>query len=219
MEAAPHFAAWDVVKEALARLRDDSKTFEVFCCEQLDDLEAQEQELQRRTGELEQHKAELEEARAQLARLASVAVELADARSELVKVKSELMEQREAAAEATRRAAGLEKQMSQLRREAATLETDLADGRQRTDVEKRRMTEQRAEWVGDLLRGALDLQSQTQEGEADLKVVREDVDAMCAEAAEAASTARVDPVLGAVMQQFEALQKGRGGKVGRQGVA
>jgi chromosome segregation ATPase len=150
-----------------------------------------------------------------------VADELADARSELVKVKSELMEQREAAAEASRRTAGLEKQVTQLRRENAALESDLAESRQRTDTEKRRLSEQRAEWVGELLRSALDLQSQAHDTEADLKVVHDDMDAMSAEAiaAEAASAARVDPVLGAVMQQFEALQKGRGGKVGRQGVA
>jgi chromosome segregation ATPase len=203
-------------------LREDSQTFEVFCAEQLDELEAHREEIERRKGELDGQRAELDDAKAQLARLASVAVELADARSELVKIKSELMEQREAAAESQRKATSLEKQVSQLRRENAALETDLAESRHRHDTEKRRLSEQRAEWVGELLRSALDLQSQSQDTEADLKVVHDDTDLLAAEAhsAEAAAAARGDPVLGAVMQQFEALQKGRGGKPARQqGVA
>jgi chromosome segregation ATPase len=226
MDAAPPFAAWDAVKEVLARLKEDSQRFEVFCSEQLDELEAQREAIEAKKRELEQQRAalspELDEARSQLARLASVAVDLADARSELVKTKSELLEQREAAAEASRRATTLEKQVSQLRRENAALETDLAESRHRAETEKRRLSEQRAEWVGELLRSALDLQAQTRDTEADLKVVHDDTDALAAEAlaAKAASSARVDPVLGAVMQQFEALQKGRDrGKVGRQDVA
>jgi len=216
VDAAPPIAGWDVVKEALARLRDDSQRFEQFCAEQLDDLDAQREELEQQKQEFEQERADLQEeldkARSQLARLASVAVELADARSELVKVKSEVLEQRETAAEATRRAATLEKQVTQLRREIAALESDLAESRDRADSENRRLSDQRAEWVGELLRSALDLQPPSKD--ADLKVVHDEGDAP----ADAEAVARVDPVLGAVMQQFESLQKGRDRK-GRQGVA
>ena len=210
MEAAPPIAGWEVVKEALALLREDNQRFEQFCEEQFDDLEAQREELEQQKQELETEQAaveaELDQARTQLSRLASVAVELADTRSELVRVKSDLLDQREAAAEAQRRAAALEKQVAQLRREIAALETDLSESRHRADSEKRRLSDQRAEWVGDLLRSALDLQSQSHDKEADLKVVHDDSDAA---SAEAEAIARVDPVLGAVMQQFESLQKGR----------
>jgi chromosome segregation ATPase len=199
------------VKEALARLREDNQHFEQFCTEQLDDLDLQREELEQQKQDLDAERAALEEeldqSRAQLSRLASVAVELADARSELVKVKDDLRDEHEAAAEAQRRAAAVEKQVAQLRREIAALETDLSESRYRADCEKRRLSEQRAEWVGDLLRSALDLQSQTRDTDADLKVVHVEPDAL---ASEAEAIARVDPVLGAVMQQFEALQKGRG---------
>lgn len=216
MAAAPPIAGWDVVQEALAKLREDSQRFEQFCAEQMDELETQREELEQQQQQFDQERADLQEeldkARTQLARLASVAVELADARSELVKVKGDLLDERETAAEATRRAAALEKQVAQFRREIAALENDLAESRQRADSEKRRLSEQRAEWVGELLRSALDLQSQTKD--ADLKVVHDEGDAL----ADAESIAHVDPVLGAVMQQFESLQKGRERK-GRQGVA
>ena len=216
MDAAPPIVGWDVVKEALALLREDNQRFEQFCEEQLDELEAQREELAEQKQAADQERAasegELAQARSQLARLASVAVELADARSELVRLKGDLLEQREVAAEAGRRATGLEKQVAQMRREISALETDLADSRDRADTEKRRMSEQRAEWVGDLLRSALDLQGQPKD--ADLKIVHDEPDV----ASEAEVVSRVDPVLGAVMQQFEALQKGRS-KQGRQGVA
>jgi chromosome segregation ATPase len=211
VDAAPSIAGWDVVKEALARLREDNQHFEQFCAEQLDELDSQREELARQQEEFEAQRAELvdelEKARAQLSRLASVAVELADARSEIVKLKGELRDERDAAAEAQRRTAGMEKQVSQLRREIAALETDLAESRDRVDSEKRRMNDQRAEWVGDLLRSALDMQSQPHD--ADLKVVHDEPDTGAESESESEAIACVDPVLGAVMQQFEALQKGR----------
>lgn len=210
MDAAPPIAGWDVVQDALAHLREDNQRFEQFCEEQLDDLDAQREELEQQQQGLEAERVALEEeldqARAQLSRLASAAVELADARSELVRVKGDLLDQREAAAEAQRRAVALEKQVAQLRREIAALETDLSESRHRADSEKRRLSDQRAEWVGDLLRSALDLQSQTRDKDADLKLVHDETDSL---SAESEAIARVDPVLGAVMQQFEALQ-GRG---------
>jgi septal ring factor EnvC (AmiA/AmiB activator) len=156
----------------------------------------------------------LDQTRSQLGRLASVAVELAEARSELVKVKSDLMEQRELAAEAQRRAAGMEKQVSQLRREIAALEGDLSQSRDRLESEKRRLSEHRAEWVGELLRNALEMQGSLRSQDADLKVVHDDSEPTVGEAE---PLTHVDPVLGAVMQQFESLQKGR--KSAKQGVA
>lgn len=217
MDVAPSPAGWDVVKAALSRLREDHERFEQFCAEQLDELDAQREEFDREKQQFDQQRAdlqdELDKHRSQLARLASVAVELADARSELVKVKSNLLEEREAAAEATRRAGNLEKQVVQLRRELAALENDLAESRDRSENEKRRLADQRAEWVGELLRNALDMQSPQRE-ETDLKVVADDADPV----SDSQAIARVDPVLGAVMQQFENLQKGRP-KPGRQGVA
>jgi chromosome segregation ATPase len=209
VDVAPPIAGWDVVKEALVRLREDNQQFEQFCAEQLDELEAQRETLEQQKAELTVERTALEQeldyARAQLSRLASVALDLADARSELVKVKSELLEEREASGEAQRRAAVLEKQVAQLRREIVALETDLSESRLRADNEKRRLSEQRAEWVGDLLRSALDMQSQAREADADLKVVHDEPEP----AVDAEAISRVDPVLGAVMQQFEALQKGR----------
>jgi chromosome segregation ATPase len=217
VDAAPSPAGWDVVKEALARLREDNERFEQFCAEQLDELEAQREELAQDRQQFDQQRAALQEeldtSRSQLARLASVAVELADARSELVKVKSELLTQREEAADSERRAANLEKQGAQYRREIVALENDLAESRDRADSEKRRLADHRAEWVGELLRSALDMQG-SERPEADLKVVHDDADV----SNDAEAIARVDPVLGAVMQQFENLQKGRP-KSGRQGVA
>ena len=215
MDAAPAPAGWDVVKQALTRLRDDHQQFEQFCAEQLDELDAQREELEQEKQQFNQERAalqdELEKNRSQLARLASVAVELADARSELVKVKAELHDQRELAAESSRRSSSLEKQVAQLKRELAELENDLAESRDRVESEKRRLSDHRAEWVGELLRSAIDMQSQVRE-EADLKVVADDAES------DSQAIARVDPVLGAVMQQFENLQKGRP-KPGRQGVA
>ncbi len=215
MDAAPPIAGWNVVTEALARLREDNQRFEQFCEEQLDDLEAQRAEWEQEQQAADQRRTDLEheldQARSQMARLASVAVELADARRELVRVKEDLLGQREIAAEAGRRATSLEKQVAQQRRELAALEADLAESHDRAESDKRRISEQRAEWVGDLLRSALDLQSQPKD--ADLKLVHDEPETP----AEAEAVSRVDPVLGAVMQQFEALQKGRG--KGRQGVA
>lgn len=217
MDVAPSPAGWDAVKEALARLREDNERFEQFCGEQLDELDAQREEFEQEKQQFTRQRAdlqdELDKNRSQLARLASVAVELADARSELVKIKGNLLEEREVAAEATRRAGNLEKQVAQLRRELAALENDLAESRDRSENEKRRLADHKAEWVGELLRSALDMQSPQHE-ETDLKVVADDADAL----SDSQAIARVDPVLGAVMQQFESLQKGRP-KGGRQGVA
>jgi len=205
------------VQEALTGLREDSLRFEEFCIDELDELEGEREEFERQRQGLEQQRAalaeELNQARAQLSRLASVAVELAEARTELVQVKTEVHQQREAAAEAQRNAAELEKQIEELRRDNAALEIELSEGSRRGEAANQRISEQRAEWVGELLRSALDLQTQ---GGADLKVVHDDADPP---PGDSQSIARVDPVLGAVMQQFEALQKGRERGKGRQGVA
>jgi DNA repair ATPase RecN len=209
VDALPPNAGWDVVKDALARLREDNDRFEQYCLEQLDELEARRAELAEREKLLERDDSatdqELVQARTQLARLASVAVELADTRAELVETRKQLEEQRKLTAQAESRAAAIESQIDEVRHTA--------------EAQSRRMSEERSEWVGELLRSALEIRSQlstVNSADADLKVVHHEQEA-------AASAGRVDPVLSQVMAQFETLQKGRGssagGKPGRQGVA
>jgi DNA repair ATPase RecN len=201
-------AGWDVVKDALARLREDNDRFELYCQEQWDELEASRAELAEREKLLQRDNSatdeELVQARTQLARLTSVAVELADTRAELVETRKQLEEQRKLTVQAESRAAALEAQIDEVRYTA--------------ESQSRRMAEERSEWVGELLRSALEIRSQlstVNSADADLKLVHHEQ--------EAASAGRVDPVLSQVMAQFETLQKGRGssagGKPGRQGVA
>jgi chromosome segregation ATPase len=202
-------AGWDVVKDALAKLREDNESFEHYCMEQMDELEARRAELEEREKLLKRDDSatdeELRQDRTQLARLASVAVELANTRAELSQTRKELEEQRKLTAQAEHRVAALEAEIEQVRETA--------------EAQSRRMSEERSEWVGELLRSALEIRSQlssVSSSEGDLKVVHHEQEA-------AASAGRVDPVLSAVMAQFETLQKGRGGsanpKSGRQGVA
>jgi chromosome segregation ATPase len=227
VDAPASTADWDLVKEALARLREDNDRFEQYCLEQLNDLEAQRAALAEREKQLDGSQSsaneELVQSRAQLARLAGVAMELADTRAELVEMRRQLDEQRELTAQAEFKAAAYEKKVAKLQQENAALEADMDEVRHLADDQKRRVAEERAEWVGELLRSALDIQSQLAGGsdDADLKVVHHDNE-MSVEGA--ASVGRIDPVLSAVMAQFETLQKGRerpagGGKSGRQGVA
>lgn len=241
MDVLPPNAGWDLVKDALAKLREENDRFDQYCQEQFDEIEANRAELESSRAELEARRAELAEreqrlqgtdaagneelvqARTQLARLASVAVELADARAELVEMRKQLAEQRDVATQAEIKAAAYEKKVAKLQAENAALEAEIEEVRHTADSQKRRVAEERAEWVGELLRSALDIQSQLvgdDASDADLKVVHHEHDS---HADAAASAGRIDPVLSAVMAQFETLQKGRerpaGGKSGRQGVA
>jgi chromosome segregation ATPase len=229
VEVLPANANWDLVKEALARLREDNDRFERYCVEQLNELDARRAALDEREKQLQGSDAatneELVQARAQLARLAGVAMELADARAELVEVRRQFDEQRELTTQAEFKAVAYEKKVAKLQQENAALEADIEEVRQQADDDKQRSAEERAEWVGELLRSALDIQSQLVRGgvdEADLKVVHHEHEPTCQGAA--ASAGQIDPVLNAVMAQFETLQKGRerpasGSKPGRQGVA
>ena len=228
MDVLPANASWDLVKEALARLREDNDRFEQYCLEQVSEIEAQRAELAEREKQLSGSSAtneELVSARAQLARLAGVAMELADTRAELVELRRKLDEQRELTNQAEFKAAAYEKKVAKLQQENAALEAEVTAIRQSVDEQKVRVAEERAEWVGELLRSALDIQAQLAAGgmvDADLKVVHHEHDSSADGAA--ASAGRIDPVLSAVMAQFESLQQGRqrpasGSKPGRQGVA
>lgn len=229
VDVLPANANLDFVKEALARLREDNDRFERYCVEQLNELDARRAELDEREKQLQGNSSatneELVQARAQLARLAGVAMELADARAELVEVRRQLDEQRELAAQAEFKAAAYEKKVAKLQQENASLEAEIEVIRHQADDQKQRVAEERAEWVGELLRSALDIQSQLVRGgmdEADLKVVHHEHESSAEGAAPSAG--RIDPVLSAVMAQFETLQQGRqrpasGSKPGRQGVA
>ena len=224
MDPLPPNAGWDLVKDALQRLREDNDRFEQFCLQQLDELDRRRAELEEREQQLAQEQGgsseELAQARAQLARLASVAVELADTKEELSQLRSELEEQQKIAAKAMAQAAAYETQVGQLKQDMATLEAEIEEVRHSADDQKRRVAEERAEWVGELLRSALDIKSHLDDGkDADLKLVHHENEA----GGEPASAGRIDPVLSAVMAQFESLQKGKersgGGKSGKQGVA
>jgi chromosome segregation ATPase len=207
----------------MARLRAEYDRLEEFSRRQLDEFETLHRQIgQRDSINAQQRAAELEElaaARAQLSRLATVAVELADTRTELAQARVELAAQRELVARTQSASTMLEAQVAQLKQEVASLEQALAEARQQADEQRRLSAEERAGWVGQLLRSALDMQSQLldekqEDPSADLKVVHD-------EEAAPASTARMDPVLNAVMAQFEMLQRGRsnGKSNGRQGVA
>jgi len=189
---------------------------------QLTDLSTQVEELarnssnpdiERRLGEqLSQLQADLTEARRQTSRMASAAIDLADARAEILQLREELDGTRSMASEE------LHSRVDQLLQERNELELELETVRNRAsellddaEEERRRMSEERAHWAGELrqLRRALETQSQLlSEREAALQSIPPSI-AAAAPQAGAGVRANKDPVLDAVMAQFQQLQKDR----------
>ncbi len=178
-------------------------------------------------------RADLETTRSQTSRFATAAIDLADARAVILQLREEM--------EFTRRTATdeLNQRISQLLQERTELELELEAVRGRAtelledaEEERRRISEERVHWAGELrqLRRALEAQSQTlSDKEAALQAVQSNslghtaitnIGPPLAEPARASK----DPVLDAVMAQFQQLQRerqqrrGLGGK-GKQDVA
>jgi chromosome segregation ATPase len=188
-------ASWEVVKGALARLREDSESFERFCAEQIEELDLVRVGLLEREQRLARQQTtwneELAAARAQVTKLAALAMELADTRAELVRTRGDLEQQRELLTSARTAASALEERFGELSRQNNSLEAELTRVRQSVEVEKRQAVEERTEWITDLLQRALDIH-----GSGESRETR-------------GSGRRSDPVLNSVMAQFETLQKGR----------
>lgn len=169
---------------------------------------------------------ELEKAASQSSRMAAMAVELADARAEIATLKS-----RQGAGQ-TDVVAEYEKRLREVEQDRATLETELDHIRKRAAEansalaeHKRRETEERAEWSGELkqLRRALEKQSMllVEQQETGVSSTRKTVPVR------GDSTPTIsDPVVDSVMEQFESLQRDmikrrqqKNIKTGHQGVA
>jgi chromosome segregation ATPase len=189
-------AGWEAVKGALARLREDSETFERFCAEQIEELDEIRVALLEREQRLARQQAtwneELATARAQVAKLAALAMELADTRAELVRTRGDLEQQHELLTSARTAASAIEDRFGELTRQNAALEAELSRVRQSVEAEKRQAVEERTEWITDLLQRALDMHGESRE-----------------RSSAQTGSRRADPVLSAVMAQFETLQKGR----------
>ncbi len=150
---------------------------------------------------------ELEKAATQSSRMAGMAVELADARAELATLKS-----RQGSSQ-TQVAADYEKRLREVEQDRAALETELDHIRKRAAEansalaeHKRRETEERAEWSGELkqLRRALEKQSMLllEQQETGISSTRKTVPVR------GDSTPTIsDPVVDSVMEQFESLQR------------
>lgn len=172
-----------------------------------------EQRCAEQTTQIVALQAELEASRVQAARLAAAAIDLADARAEIMQLREELDH---AAALATKE---LNNQITQLRRERTELELELEAVRARAtelsedaEEERRRTSEERAHWASELrqLRRALEAQSLTlSEKEAALQAVQTTPAEPPAPVTTGGARSAKDPVLDAVMAQFQQLQKDR----------
>jgi DNA repair exonuclease SbcCD ATPase subunit len=174
------------------------------------------QQVDQQRQEIERLRADLEAAQLQTARLAASAMDLADARQEIMRLREELTHSQMAAHEE------LNARITDLLRERTELELELEAVRNRAaelleegEEERRRMSEERAHWAGELrqLRRALEAQSQAlSEKEAELRAVQAPAISalpLAGQDAAAAAAVRKDPVLDAVMAQFQRLQQER----------
>lgn len=183
-------------------------------------------------GELLELRRELEASRRQNARLANSAMDLADARATILELRAELEQARaQADDENLRRVNQLVHERNELELELETIRNRAAELQEQGEEERRRMAEERAHWSGEIrqLRRAIELQSQRMNVETPAAIATPAPAPTTAAAAAAAGPvgrATKDPVLDAVMAQFQQLQKERvqrrantSGGLGKQEVA